>query len=127
MTENIRGIGINAGAVNPYGNQAKGNEAKPEEKKPEVKNAPAQGAAVKPDDVLSFMAQQAVIGNPRVSAQRTYDVNKYVSPEQAERIAGFMAGFEDKVTEGLLAINAEMGENSPLSEAAKYEIAANMV
>ena len=51
----------------------------------------------------------------------------FVTPEQAERIAGFITSFEDKVAEGLIAINKEFGENSKLSEAAKYEIAAKMV
>lgn len=73
------------------------------------------------------MAQQAVVVNPKVSAQKTYDVSKYVTPEQAQRIAGFVTSFEDQVAEGLLAINKEFGENSGLSEQAKYEIAANMV
>lgn len=127
MTNNIPGIGINTGTVNPYGNQPKGNETKPEDKKPEAPPAGPQGTAVKPEDVLTYMAQSAVIVNPKVAAPKTYDVGDYVTPEQAERIAGFVASFEDGVTKGLLAIDAEFGENGPLSEEAKLELAANMV
>ena len=125
MTENIRGIGINTGAVNPYGNQAKGSEAKPEEAKPEVAQNAPQNNAVKPEDVLTYMANSAVIVNPKATT-RTYDVAKYVTPEQAARIAGFVTIFEDQVAQGLIAIN-EMEEFNGLSEPAKYEIAASMV
>lgn len=127
MTENVRGIGINTGSVNPYGNQSKGPEAKPEENKPEVQAQAPAAPQVKPDDVLAYMAQSAVVVNPQVSSVKTYDISKYVTPEQAERIAGFVTSFENQVAEGLLAIDKELGENSGLSEQAKYEIAAGMV
>ncbi len=125
MTENIRGIGINTGSVNPYGNQTKGSEAKPEEKQPETVANTAQNSTVKPEDVLTYMANSAVIVNPKATT-RTYDVSKYVTPEQAARIAGFVTSFEDQVAQGLIAIN-EMEEFDGLSEASKYEIAAAMV
>lgn len=127
MTNNVHGIGINTGSVNPYGNQPKGGEAKPEENKPEVQPQAPAAPQVKPDDVLSYMAYNAVAVNPQVSAPKTYDVSKYVTPEQAARIAGFVTSFEDQVAEGLIAIDAEFGENSPLSEQTKYELAASMV
>ena len=127
MTENIRGIGINTGSVNNYNNPAKNAEAKPEETETKNPQAAPQKSQVKADDVLSFMAQQAIVAKPQVAAQRTYDVSKYVTPEQAARIAGFVTSFEDQVAEGLTAIEAEFGPNSGLSEQAKYEIAANMV
>lgn len=126
MTNNIHGIGINTGSVNPYGNQAKGSEAKPEEKKADNQQAAPQNAQVKADDVLNYMAMQAMVAKPQVAAAKTYDVQKYVTPEQAQRIAGFVTSFEDKVAEGLLAIDAEFGA-AGLSDQAKYEIAANMV
>ena len=125
MTENIRGIGINTGSVNPYGNQTKGSEAKPEEKQPETVANTAQNSTVKPEDVLTYMANSAVIVNPTATTS-TYDVSKYVTPEQAARIAGFVTSFEDQVAQGLIAIN-EMEEFDGLSEASKYEIAAAMV
>lgn len=126
MTNNIPGIGINTGSVNPYGSQPKGNESKPEEK-PEAAKTSQQGPQVKPDDVLSYMANSAVVINPKVTAPKAYDIGKYVTPEQAERIAGFIASFEGQVAEGLVAITAELGENAPLSDAAKLELAAKMV
>lgn len=125
MSNEINRIGINTGAVNPYGNQAKGSEAKPEENKPEVQNNAPKKPSVKPDDVLTYMANSAVVINPK-AAQKTYDVAKYVTPEQAQRIAGFVTSFEDQVAKGLLAING-MDELAGLSDKAKYEIAANMV
>lgn len=126
MTNNIHGIGINTNSVNPYGSQPKGGNAKPEEKEPEAPQTQPQGAKVDPNDVLSYMAAQAVVVNPKVSTPKAYDVSKYVTPEQAARIAGFVTSFEDQVAEGLLAINS-LEETANLSEAAKLEIAANMV
>ena len=127
MTENIRRIGINTSSVNNYNNPAKNAEAKPEEAEKQTEQAAPQRAQVKADDVLSFMAQQAIVAKPEVAAQRTYDVSKYVTPEQAARIAGFVTSFEDQVAEGLLAIDKEFGEKSNISDQAKYEIAAGMV
>lgn len=125
MTNNINRIGINTNGVNPYAGQLKGNDAKPEEKKAKDKEPSVQSAQVKPDEVLNYLAQQAVSFKPQVSAPKTYDINKYVTTEQAERIAGFITSFESKVAEGLAALDAEFGNS--LSTKAKYEIAANMV
>lgn len=121
MANEINRIGINTGSVNNYGNAPKG-EAKPEEKTPEAapQAAPAQ-PQVAANDVLTYMAYNAVGVN--VSAPRTYDVGKYVTPEQAARIAGFIAGFEGDVAKALKAIEDE-GLNLP--EDQKYEIAAAM-
>lgn len=124
MTNNINGIGINAGNVNPYVNPKPQGEAKTEEN-PEGKNPQPQGAQVKPDDVLSFMAQSAIVNASTVTAPKTYDVNKYVTPEQAARIAGFIGSFEDEVAQGLAAINDELG-GANMSESAKLELAAQM-
>lgn len=123
MTNNINGIGINTKGVNSYVNPKTQGEAKSEENA-NNKQAQTTGAQVKPEDVLTYMAQNAVVVNPK-SVTRTYDVAKYVTPEQAARIAGFIGGFEDEVAKGLLAINEELkGVNLP--EAAKYELAAKM-
>ena len=125
MTENIRGIGINTGSVTPYGNSPKGSEAKPDETKPETTPGATQNSQVKPDDVLNYMANSAVGVYPQATT-RTYDISRYVTPEQAERIAGFVTSFEDQVAQGLLTLN-ELEEFDGLSEAAKYDIAAAMV
>ena len=124
MTNNINGIGINTGAVNGYSAKPKKEDAKAEEKQ-DSQQPQAQGRALNPDDVLSFMAQQAVFNKPTNLYAGKYDVSKYVTPEQAQRIAGFVTSFEDEVAKGLVGINEEFGDN--LSEAAKYEIAAGMV
>lgn len=125
MTNNINRIGINPGNVNPnYTNPKPQDEAKTDDKT-QNQGAQTRGAEVKPDDVLSYMAQSAIVNAPKVSTPKTYDVSKYVTPEQAERIAGFIGGFEDAVAKGLLAIDAELGDVD-LSDAAKYELAAEM-
>ena len=116
MTNNINRIGINAGNVNA-------NYTNP---KPQDSQAQTRGTDVKPDDVLTYMANAAMVNAPKVNAPKTYDVSKYVTPEQAQRIAGFIGGFEDAVAQGLLAIDAELGELN-LPDDVKYEIAAGMV
>ena len=122
MANEINRIGINTGSINNYGNTPKG-ENKPEDT---VVETPAQGAPAKApvlaDDVLTYMANQALGVN--VSAPKTYNVSKYVTPEQAERIASFVAGFEDEVVKVLGAIEAE---GLRLPEDKKYEIAAAMI
>ena len=124
MTNNINGIGINTGAVNGYSAKPKKEDAKAEEKQ-ETQQPQAQGKALNPDDVLTFMAQQAAFNKPANLYAGKDDISKYVTPEQAERIAGFVTSFEDEVAKGLVGVNEEFGDN--ISEAAKYEIAAGMV
>lgn len=125
MANEIKGIGINTGSVNPYANNSKGAETKPEDNKPETAPKDAPRAQVSPDDVLAYMANSAVVVNPKATTA-SYDVSKYVTPEQAARIAGFVTSFEDQVAEGLIAIDG-LDELSGLSETAKYELAAAMV
>ena len=51
-----------------------------------------------------------------VKQQRTVDVNKYVTPEQADRIAGFMKGFEADFNEAAqIAVN-EFGVNEKTAD-----------
>lgn len=126
MTNNVNGVGINTNSVNPYGNPPQDKGGKPEEKTEQVAPATPQTPQVNPDDVLAYMANQAVVVNPKAAAPQTYDVGKYVTPEQAERIAGFVAGFEDQVAKGLLAIDSELGDLN-LPDDVKNEIAAGMV
>ena len=127
MKNSINRIGVNTGAVNGFQNNFKKEDAKSEEQKQSVAQKEVQESNVKAKDVLAFMAQQAVYAKPDIaSAQRVYDIQKYVTPEQAKRIAGFIHVFENKVAEGLVTIEKEFG-NKQLSEAAKYEMAASMV
>lgn len=123
MTNNIPGIGINTSGVNPYIGQPSNDGTKPEDNAPDTKQSEASNVQVNPNDVLSIMAQQAVLTVPSVTPT-TYDVNKYVTPEQAARIAGFISSFEDKVAAALTVIEAEFGDT--LSDEAKYALAAGM-
>lgn len=123
MTNNINGVGINTGAVNSYVPQSKKEDVKTGEN-PETETSQESGKTLNPDDVLTFMAQQANIYKPANLVAGKYDISKYVTPEQAKNIAGFVASFEDAVAEGLIDIDEEFG--NILSDAAKYEIAANM-
>ncbi len=123
MTNNINPININAQAIK----YAQLNQ--PEKKEDAVKDAPkghnpAVGQKEVPaSDVLSYMAAQSVDVQPKV--KKTVDVSKYVSPEQAQRIASFVQGFEAEVEKGLLSFDKEFPGNG-LSEAAKLGIAAQM-
>lgn len=123
MTNNVSGIGVNNSGVNPYLNPKPQGETKTGENPPSPQ-AQTKGNNVNPDDVLSYMAQSAVY-TPNVNTPKTYNVSKYVTPEQAERIAGFISSFEGGVAEGLLAIDNELGGLN-LPDDAKHEIAANM-
>lgn len=122
MTNNINGIGVNSTGVNPYLNPKPQGEPKPEENT-KGSDAQPQGPQLKPDDVLAYMANNAAVIVPPV-APKTYNVGKYVTPDQAARIAGFIGGFEDEVAKGLLAINEEFGGG--MSESAKLALAAQM-
>ena len=120
MANEINGIGINTGLVNGYNNTPKGDKSEGIVDEPTPQGAPAQ-AQVAADDVLDYMAYSSIGVNP--SVPRTYDVARYVTPEQAARIAGFVAGFEGEVAKALQALEEE-GINLP--EDQKYEIAAAM-
>ncbi len=125
MTNNVNGIGLNTGGVNGYPAHTRKDGAKPEENTPEVPAGQAQNTPLNPDDVLTFLAQTAVYNKPVNLVAGKYDVSKYVTPEQAARIAGFMTSFENEVAQGLVRINEEFGDN--LSDAAKLDLAARMV
>ncbi len=123
MTNNVNGIGLNTKGLNSYVAPKSQGEQKAEEKA-EGQQPQAQGAQVKPEDVLTYMAQNAAV-NAQVKTPASYDVAKYVTPEQAQRIAGFVASFEGEVAKGLLAINKEL-EGVKVSDAAKLELAAKL-
>lgn len=116
MLEHIKQIGINPSLVNAAGDF--GKKAKSEEK--EEKEKPVQGmveggpAKVSVDDVLNFMAQSAVSVTP--AKAKVIDPAKYIDKESELRIADLMAGFEDKVAEGLEKFAKEFPQ---MSEGAK--------
>lgn len=91
---------------------------KQEESKPQVdkKEVPA-------DDVLKFMNAQSVTARP-VEKPRVLNISKYVTPEQAQRICGFITQFEDAVAEGLIKIEKELG--NALSSEAKIDLAVEL-
>ena len=119
MTNNIPRIGINTSSVTNYNGQPSGNNPTPEG----TDNNPTPTAAgytpVDPDSVFTFLSYNTTVNTPR-----TYDVSKYVTPEQAARIAGLMSSFENEVAQGLLRIEEELPN---LPEDVKYTIAAGMV
>lgn len=119
MTNDIPGVGINTRLVSTYTGQPSGNAPTPEG----TDNNPTPTAAgytpVDPDSVFTFLSY-----NPTVNTPRTYDVSKYVTPEQATRIAALVASFEGEVAQGLLRIEEELPN---LPEDVKLTIAAGMV
>jgi hypothetical protein len=110
-------INLNAGI------KAKKNEEKEEVSK-EIKNTELKQKSA--DEVLNFMANSAIISRPVKT--KNIEVSKYVTPEQAKRIAGFVQGFETEVGNGLKSFEKEFGQNPAfqgLSDATKLNIAAN--
>lgn len=124
MANNINPININSQAINFAGLKAKEKEAgktAEEEKNP----APAPSEKnLNAADVLGFMAAQSVDVQPK-KAEKVLDVSKYVTPEQAERIAGFIHGFESEVEKGLKAFDSEF-PNAGISKEEKLNTVVTM-
>ena len=109
---NFNGINSNIG-INNFGFNTK----KKAEKKEEETQAQPQRTDVNfksADEVLSFMAaaNKPVIADkePTTEAAATKNViqiSKYVTPEQAKRIAGYVADYETKMTTFTGAAKAE--------------------
>lgn len=115
---NINGIGV---GLNPNLPQ---RETAAEVKENVVQDAPQVNSAanlMSQDEVLNVMAQQAAINKSAINVPKTYDVAKYVTPEQAQRIAGFVTSFEDVIAQNLQAVTAEFGNS--LSDGDKMNIA----
>lgn len=122
MANNINPININSHLVNYVKLK--------EEKKEGLEKDATKGRAAQVEkkeipatDVLSFMAAQSIDVQPAV--KKTIDVSKYVTPEQAERIAGFVQGFEKEVEKGLLSFGKEF-PNKALSDDAKLDLVVEM-
>ena len=111
----INPINVNTqGVGSSYGYNSKSKSEKEETKEPETAST-ATKTPVAAEDVLSFMAQSAVSVAPATTA---VDPSKYVDDASAERIAGFMSDFEDKVAEGLAAFDQEF-QGINVSDSAK--------
>ena len=123
MANNINPININAQAIK-YAqlNFAEKKEDAVKDKAHE-QQAPVSKKEIPASDVLSYMAAQSVDVQPQV--KKTVDVSKYVTPEQAQRIASFVQGFETEVEKGLLNFDKEFPGNG-LSEASKMNLAVQM-
>lgn len=115
MTQ-INPINVNTQGISGaygYSAKAKAENKEAEEAKPEAGSQKKQLSA---DDVLTFMAQSSAAAAPK-----TVNPSKYVDSTSEERIAGFMAGFEDKVAEGLAAFDKEFA-GVDVSDSAKMTI-----
>lgn len=123
MANNINPININSQAIK-YAQMYQ-----PDKKEDAVKDAPkdhkpvVDKKEVPAGDVLSYMAAQSVDVQPKV--KKTVDVSKYVTPEQADRIASFVQGFESEVQKGLLNFDKEFPGNNA-SDEAKLNLAVEM-
>ena len=93
------------------------------DKKEDHKQQVEQQPQVSAEETLSFLDAQAVTARP-VEKPRVLNVSKYVSPEQAQRICGFINQFEEAVAQGLQDIEVELG--SALSDDAKMNLAIEM-
>ena len=113
---------INVNTQGVAGAGRKPENAKTEEKaQGKAENEAQTGAKpqMSADQVLDFMAASSV--GVRPTATKTIDPAKYVDAESADRIAGFMASFEDKVAEGLAAFDKEFA-NVKISDDAKMNL-----
>ena len=106
--------------ANNVGEKPENKADKKEDSKPQVEQQQPQVSA---EETLKFMNAQAVSARP-VEQPRVLNVSKYVTPEQAERICGFISQFEDAVAQGLQDIEIELG--SALSDDAKLNLAIEM-
>ncbi|MDD3236600.1 MAG: hypothetical protein PHV37_00705 [Candidatus Gastranaerophilales bacterium] len=124
MANNINPININTNAVN-YSQisqyEKKDGAVKDSEKKAQPQVDKKDVAA---SDVLNYMAAQNIDIQP-AKVQRTLDVSKYVSKDQADRIAGFVQGFEAEVEKGLLNFNKEFPQ-AGVSDDVKMNLAVEM-
>ena len=95
---NVNPQGI--GAASGFGTKAKAKEE--EKKEAEVSPKGEAKTQLSGDAVLNYMAQSAAVVAPK-----KLDPTKYVDKASQERIAGFMADFEDQVAAGLKAFDQE--------------------
>lgn len=99
---------------------------KPQDKtnqKEEKEKQQIENKQVPAEDVLNFMNTQSLSARP-IEKPRVLNISKYVTPEQAQRIAGFISQFEDTVAEGLISIEKELGNT--ITNEAKMNLAVEM-
>ena len=112
MTNNINRLGFNITGYNYARQEEAAAQSAPEQKsKSDVKENKQLGA----NDILSYMAAANTDLIP-AKTQRTVDVNKYVTPEQAERIGAFVKGFEADFDEAAIAAVNEFGVSEKVAD-----------
>lgn len=115
---NINGIGIGLNT------SFQRNEATTEVEENLVQNnAQTNSAAnlIPQEEVLSVFEQQAALNKLAINAPKAYDVEKYITPESAQRIAASVVNFENNYAQNLDFIDAEFGAS--LSEADRMNLA----
>jgi len=112
MANNINRLAFNITGYNYARQEETAYQNVPEQKE----KAPAkEKSKIGANDVLSFMAASNADMVP-VKQQRTVDVNQYVTSEQADRIAGFMKGFEADFNEAAQTAIDEFGVNEKTAD-----------
>ena len=112
MTNNINRLGFNIAGYNYARQEEAAAKSAPEAKHKEVENKNQKMGA---NDVLNYMAAANADMIP-VKTQRTVDVNKYVTPEQAERIGAFVKGFEADFDEAATVAVKEFGVSEKVAD-----------
>ncbi len=99
----------------------KGEETAAEQQQAQGTNqSPEKKAEIPSEQVLEFMAQASYNQAPKV---KPLDVSKYVTPEQAERIAGFVRDYQKSLDKTMDAVN---GEFPNLDDSAKMALAVDL-
>ena len=115
---NINGIGIGLNTNLPQRSSTPAQEEQAQDiqqqAKPDIK-------FVSGDEVMNILAQQAAVNQPTINKPNSYDVGKYVTQEQAQRIAGFVTSFDDIIAQNLQSITAEFG--NAISDEMKMNLA----
>lgn len=118
MSNNINPINIGSRGINFHQPRKEETEKNLATEK-EVTQQPNISKELSADDILNHLSASSMAMKPVV--KKSLDISKYVTPEQAERIAGFVTSFEGEVTKGLKRFDVEFGAKS-LSDNAKLEL-----
>ena len=119
MDNSVNRIQMNTNyQLGSIGEKPEGKAKQKEESKPEV-----ESKQVSANEVLDFMNTQSISARP-AETPRVLNIAKYVTPEQAQRICGFINQFENEVANGLKAIEDELG--NAITEDAKMNLAVEM-
>ena len=101
-------------------NENKSEEKAAEQQQTQGANQNIERKEVPSDKVFEFMAQASYAQTPQV---KPLDVSKYVTPEQAERIAGFVREYQKSVDKTMEAVEVEFPN---LNDSAKMALAVDL-